>query len=270
MGPKGGLDPSSTLEKMKDLLQTKDDTSRFVGLALLKSVLDNGHLAQDSENLRLLWEVMSPKFLDRLLRAPQSEKVNKAESKDMVDLAVAVLHTFSILLPEDSRKQKRLTGRIGPLVKAVVQRYSLNLRFSSNDQLTISSSPETTKLIIQTLLIIVSQPEGAVELLHVKDLSPLIEIASQYPLVLEVIKYTWLNASTLPEEIQAVRENVNKVVPSLVVVFKGTDAVTFIIFLGDFLPKVEQDVSFQKLFCIISLILTSSRLSPQTPNGSNH
>jgi hypothetical protein len=50
-------------------------------------------------------------------------KVNKAESKDMVDLAVAVLHTFTILLPEDSRKQNRLIGRTSPLVKAVVQRY---------------------------------------------------------------------------------------------------------------------------------------------------
>jgi hypothetical protein len=134
--PKGGLDPPSTIEKMKDLLQAKDDTSRFVGLALLKSVLDNGQLAQDPENLRMLWEALSPKFLDRLLRAPQSEKVNKAESKDMVDLAVAVLHTFTILLPEASRKQKQLTGRTRPLVKAVVQRYIPNPRSSSNSQLT--------------------------------------------------------------------------------------------------------------------------------------
>jgi hypothetical protein len=123
MEPKGGLDPSATLEKMKDLLRAKDDTSRFVGLALLKSILDNGQLAQNPNALGVLWEAMSPKFLDRLLRAPQSEKVSKAESKDMVDLAVAVLHTFSILLPEDLRKQKKLTGRVGPLVKTIVQRY---------------------------------------------------------------------------------------------------------------------------------------------------
>lgn len=135
--PKDGLDPSLTLEKMRDLLQAKDDTSRFVGLALLKSVLDNGGLAGDSENLRMLWEAMSPKFLDRLLRSPQSEKVNKAESKDMVDLAVAVLHTFTILLPEESRKQKRLIGRTGPLVKALLQRYiSKILGSPSNCQLT--------------------------------------------------------------------------------------------------------------------------------------
>ena len=123
MESKGALDPSSTMEKMKNLLQAKDDTSRFVGLALLKTVLDNGQLIQDPEGLRILWEAMSPKFLDRLLRAYQSEKVNKGESRDMVDLAVAILHTFTILLPEDSRTQKRLIGRIGPLVKAIVQRH---------------------------------------------------------------------------------------------------------------------------------------------------
>ncbi|PMD40381.1 DUF1941-domain-containing protein [Hyaloscypha variabilis F] len=211
------LDPSFTIEKMKDLLQAKDDTSRFVGLALLKSVLDNGQLAQDLETLRSLWEAMSPKFFDRLLRAPQSEKVNKAESKDMANLAVAVLHTFAILLPVDSRQEKRFIARAGPLVKALLQRY----------------------LILETLLTIVSQPEGAIELLNVQDTSPLIEIASQYPLVLDVIKYTWLNASSLLGETQAVLENVDKIVPNLLVVFKGTDGVTFINFLGDCLPKLE-------------------------------
>jgi hypothetical protein len=125
---KSGLDPASTMDKMIELLRAKDDTSRFVGLALLKSVLDNGQLARDSESLRLLWEALSPKFLDRLLRAQQSEKVNKTESKNMVDLAVAVLHTFTILLPEESRREKRLTGRTGPLVKTVVQRYLPKIR----------------------------------------------------------------------------------------------------------------------------------------------
>jgi hypothetical protein len=71
---------------------------------------------------------MSPKFLDRLLRAQQSEKVNNTESKNMVDLAVAVLHTFTILLSEESRKEKRLIGRTGPLVMAVVQRYLPKIR----------------------------------------------------------------------------------------------------------------------------------------------
>jgi len=81
------------------------------------------------------------------------------------------------------------------------------------------------------------------ELIGVPDISPLIEIANLYPLALDVIKYMWLNASALPDETQVVRENVNKVIPSLVLVFKGTDAVTFISFLGDCFPQLEPEVS---------------------------
>lgn len=121
--------PAATLQKMQDLLKAKDDTSRFVGLALLKSVLDTGHVAQDSKELRDLWEAISPKFLDRLLRARQNEKLSQANSKDMVDLAVAVLHTFSIMLPEDCRRDKRLTGRTAPLVKALIQRFVIYFIF---------------------------------------------------------------------------------------------------------------------------------------------
>lgn len=123
MNTKEVAGPTATLQKIQDLLRAKDDTSRFVGLALLKSVLDNGHIAQDSEQLLELWESISSKFLDRLLRARHNQKLSQAESKDMVDLAVAVLHTFTILLPEECRRDKRLTGRITPLLKALVQRF---------------------------------------------------------------------------------------------------------------------------------------------------
>lgn len=121
----GGLLNESTLatfQKIQDLLKAKDDTSRFVGLALLKTVLDNGQLVQDPERIRILWEALSPKFLDRLLRAHQYEKVSKSEAQDMVDLAVAVLHTFSIIMPVESRQEKRFIGRSQALVKALVER----------------------------------------------------------------------------------------------------------------------------------------------------
>lgn len=120
--PTGLVDPSATFEKLQELLKAKDDTSRFVGLALLKSVLDNGQLVQDPVRIHVLWEALSLRFLDRLLRAQQNEKLVKSEAKDMVDLAVAVLHTFTILLPETSLKEKRGFGRIKPLVKALIQR----------------------------------------------------------------------------------------------------------------------------------------------------
>lgn len=120
-------DASATFEKMQDLLQARDDTSRFVGLALLKTVLDNGQLVQEPERLCTLWEALSSKFLDRLLRSQRNEKINKAEAQNMVDLAVSVLHTFTILLPQNSRQEKRLIGRTEPLVKALVERLVFRL-----------------------------------------------------------------------------------------------------------------------------------------------
>jgi hypothetical protein len=126
----GLADPSETFDKLQALLKAKDPTSRFVGLALLKTVLDNGQLSKDQDKIRILWEAMSPKFLDGLLRAQQNEQVIKSDAKDMVDLAVSVLHTFTILLPEISRKEKRLTGRVAPLVNALIQRLVLSFQSS--------------------------------------------------------------------------------------------------------------------------------------------
>ena len=117
-----GAGPIVSFEKIQSLLKAKDDTSRFVGLALLKSVLENGQLVEDSTAVRTLWECISPKFLDRLLRAGRNEKFSQSEAKDMVDLAVAVLHTFTTLLPEEVRKDSRLTKRTAPLVNALLKR----------------------------------------------------------------------------------------------------------------------------------------------------
>lgn len=126
--PQVGLtgDSAAALDQIQGLLKAKDDTSRFVGLALLKSVLDNQPQLRENElQARKFWEAISPKFLDRLLRTARNKKVSKDESRDMVDIAVAVLHTFAILLPSDARDEKRFIGRIPALVSALLERYSI-------------------------------------------------------------------------------------------------------------------------------------------------
>ena len=129
VAPTAPVDEAAAFQKIQDLLKAKDDTSRFVGLALLKAVLDNGpDLVQDPHRLQTLWEALSPKFLDRLLKAHLNQKIKREEAKDMVDLAVAVLHTFTVLIPEDNRQNDRLIGRTSPLVKALVQRLSCEPR----------------------------------------------------------------------------------------------------------------------------------------------
>ncbi|CAG8972953.1 hypothetical protein HYALB_00001373 [Hymenoscyphus albidus] len=244
----GLTDPAATFEKLKELLKTKNDTSRFVGLALLKSVLDNGQLVKDPDRMHILWEALSPKFLDRLLRAQENDKVSNAEAKDMVDLAVAILHTLTNLLPENDLKEKRLTARIGPLTKALVQ-----------------SSPETTELVLKTLLTIVAHSEGAIRFLSVDDFSPLTEIATQYRLVLDVFTYSWMNASVVNDEVATVRASLDKIIPALLVVFKQTDAVTLIQSLGSFFPKLEPEALNPNPAWLTALISTLRKLVSRKP-----
>ncbi len=114
---------SSSVQKIETLLKTKDDTSRFVGLALLKSVLDNSKALRDDQDLIFrLWESIPPKFIDRLLRTgQQGQSASRKNAQDMPDLAVSVLHTFTALVPVEKRDDK-FVGRIPRLVASLVQR----------------------------------------------------------------------------------------------------------------------------------------------------
>jgi hypothetical protein len=114
---------TAALEQIKGLLSAKDDTSRFVGLALLKSVLDNRpELRQDVVLVKSIWEAIPAKFLDRLLRARGSQNVTRAEAKHMVDIAVSVIHTFAVILPAEFLENDKLIGRSAALANVLVQR----------------------------------------------------------------------------------------------------------------------------------------------------
>lgn len=116
-------DPPALLDKIKHLFQSKDDTSRFVGFALLKTVLENGQIVKDLDKLRMLWESIPPNFLDRLLRAQLNENVSKQDANSMNDIAISVLHVFVNLLSETSMKEQRVVARIPSLIKALTNTY---------------------------------------------------------------------------------------------------------------------------------------------------
>lgn len=127
-GSKKMKDATQSLEQTLDLLKAKNDTSRFVGLALLKSILDSREdLRKDATILKRCWDAVPAKFLDRLLRAPASLKNSKDESQSMVELAVAVLHAFLALLPKDLNDDLKSLGRIERLLGALPWRYLIRL-----------------------------------------------------------------------------------------------------------------------------------------------
>ena len=227
-------------EKIQEFLKSKDDTSRFVGLALLKSVIDNSAaLRQDEASILELWESISPKFLDRLLKSGQKG------SRDMLDLAVSVIHTFSRLLPDEARRQSRLTGRVSPLVAALLKRYTPFIGSQvSAERLAYkcNSSKSTTDLILQTLQNLTSFPEGAAVFLTIEDLSPLLELVPSHRESLTVLSFAWLNGMGLAQVRSSLPPVIDKTISQLVVSFKGTDAVTLMEFLGNFARKADPQV----------------------------
>ncbi|KAJ4292248.1 hypothetical protein N0V88_005879 [Collariella sp. IMI 366227] len=225
-----------SIQKIKTFLGAKDDTSRFVGLALLKSVLDNNsELRSNEEAVASLWESIPSRFLDRLIRTGSKQKPagsSGKESNDMLDLAVSVLHTFASLLPENTNQDGKIIDRIPQLVACL-----------------LNCSNETTRLALETLVSLVSQPNGAQVFTAVEDISPLTEIASTQPLALDTLLYAWLYALSGATDKSGLRFKIDSTISSLVSSFKGTDGVTLLAFLAQLLPRLEPEIL------------------PKTPNG---
>ncbi|KAG8161674.1 hypothetical protein KVR01_008661 [Diaporthe batatas] len=218
-------DAAVTIQRIQELLKTKNDTSRFVGLALLKSVLDNSpQLREDEEAVTTLWHSVSPKFLDRLLRSGAKAGPSPKDARDMIDIAVGVVHIFSVLLPDESKKEPSLVGRVPALVSVILH-----------------SSKETTQLVLQTLLTLVSRPEGAKEFVSVDDVSALIEIAPSQPLALNIFLYAYAQSAAFVEDAASMQSKLDNIIQSLVASFKGTDAVTLLAFLAELLRRLSPE-----------------------------
>lgn len=218
-------DSLAILEKIKLLFQTKDDTSRFAGFAILKTVLENEKVIKDSDRIRVLWETIPPKFLDRLLRAQLNENISKQDANSMNDIAISVLHVFVNLLPDNSMIEQRLVARVPSLVIA------------------LTNTPSERKVtILKILLAIVSHLEGSIEFLNVQNISPLISIVTQEPLVLNLFHFAWVNVASNGDRVEIVREGIDKLIPCLILQFKDTDEITLLNFIAELLPKLEPAV----------------------------
>jgi hypothetical protein len=119
---------AASIQKIQTLLGEKNDTSRFVGLALLKSVLDNTpELRSNEDAIATLWDSIPQKFLDRLIRTGSKQSSSNSSgpsrkySNDMLDLAISVLHTFVSLLPDSAKQNSRLLDRIPQLVACLLR-----------------------------------------------------------------------------------------------------------------------------------------------------
>ena len=118
-----GTSRDESIQKTLDLLSASDDTSRFAGLTVLKSLLEsNQELQKDPKIMAQIWDAISAKFLDRLLRAGASGKKSKQEAESMAELAVGVLHAFVRLIPSIVKEDEKLVGRAEGLMAALAWR----------------------------------------------------------------------------------------------------------------------------------------------------
>ncbi|KAH0562935.1 hypothetical protein GP486_002495 [Trichoglossum hirsutum] len=208
--PGAAQSATAAVDRVILLLKSKDDTSKFVGLAVLKSILDNQQeLRRDPVIITRCWAAISPRFLDRLLRARESERKEKEEARNMVDLAAGVIHVFTLLLPSEAGNEEKLLG----------------------------SSSETAALILQTLLTFASGRNGAERLLAVEDWSPLVEIAPQQQLAVDVLRFAFINGAAGPD-LLPVRLRLDKVIPVLVVGFRDSPASPLLELLADLFTKL--------------------------------
>lgn len=85
--------------------------------------------------------------------------------------------------------------------------------------------------------------------------------------MLDILRHAWLNGLAASSEKHVVSQHVDKVLQNLCVIFKGTDAVTLLSFLGAFLPQADLRVRFHPQLPPFQLnILTlQSQTLPKNP-----
>ncbi|KAI1175965.1 Neurochondrin-domain-containing protein [Nemania sp. FL0916] len=246
------------VQKIHQLLAAKDDTSRFVGLLLLKTTLDNHASDLQHEQVEALWNSISSRFLDRLIRTgsrPATEQ--QKQSGDTLDVAVAVIYTFTKLL-NDCAISERFYARIPNLANAVLY-----------------SSGETTGRIVDLIHVLVQQPDGQAAGgascfagLDMDSWKSLIEIAPQHNTVFSIFHWSWVKGShAVPAE--TMQKKISDALLLFVSSFKGQNPTTLLDFIALLFDNLRPDLrpsNHQWLRPIANLIHDMAS-SKQTENG---
>lgn len=113
-------DPLKALEQTLSLIKAKDDTSRFAGLFLLRSLLDsNEKLRDDPEVVSKCWDAISSKFLIRLLKTEAKGKRSEEEAKSLVELAISIIRVFVNLLPPEELESEKIGDLCEPIAQDI-------------------------------------------------------------------------------------------------------------------------------------------------------
>lgn len=159
-------DPVNALDQTLALIKAKDDTSRFAGLSLLRSLLDsNEKLREDPVLVSKSWSAISEKFLVRLLKTRATAKRSDEEAKSLVGLAVSIIHTFINLLPDEQLESEKIRTLSEPICQALSQLGPAHRATAFQILQSVASKPSNfqvfqSKEIIQRLGVVAKEDEN--------------------------------------------------------------------------------------------------------------
>ncbi|KAF2434539.1 DUF1941-domain-containing protein [Tothia fuscella] len=146
--------PTAALDQVFSLLKAKDDTSRFVGLSLLRSLLDsNEELRSNTAIITQCWNSIPNTFLIKLLESQTSKKKKSdEETRDLITLAISVVNIFANLVPQEEIEKEKMTEFCEPLIHVIPQ-----------------CDQESQDVVFQVLRCIANSPKGATSMNPAKD-----------------------------------------------------------------------------------------------------
>ncbi|KAI5849043.1 Neurochondrin-domain-containing protein [Tricharina praecox] len=137
------------------LLSKNDDTSRFVGLAMVLSI--SNHVVDPTSVFQRCAAALKPTFLDRLLKAGTTKQKSPEEATQMVELAVNIINAFATSLP-DAGNNPFLVDRTPALIAVIPE-----------------SSAMTVATILQILIVFASGSLGARKIVETEDFGPIVD-----------------------------------------------------------------------------------------------
>lgn len=124
VGAQANQPPLEKLELALSYLRDGNDTSKFIGLSQLRSILvNNRELGEDQFVIVKCWVAIPPRFLYRILRATDYRGERTADRDYMIGLAVAIIHTFPSLLLASSENGLKFVDQTPRLLAALKIRY---------------------------------------------------------------------------------------------------------------------------------------------------
>ncbi|OCL10755.1 DUF1941-domain-containing protein [Glonium stellatum] len=245
-------DPQAALTQTLSLLRSKNDTSRFVGLSLLRTLLDtHASLRDDPDIIMRCWSAISPRFLRKLLQARPTEKRSEAEANSMITLAVAVIHAFTVLLGKEALEERQVMALCEGLVESIS-----------------FCSAETRVLTLQALSTITSRSKGASAVCQVEDFKPLVQAAVEDELAMSVIRFVLISTMEYSagdsESIAQIEAKGDSITQALINAFEGKEQLRLLETIADVLEESRTSRNPLWLSQLISLIRRTFLASPNT------